>query len=64
MTRTCHHLQELREVDRTGPVLVDVADHLLDLFLLGLEPQGAHRHLQLLGVNRTRPICIEQIERL
>jgi hypothetical protein len=26
-------------------------DHLLDLLLLGLEAQGAHGHLQLLGIN-------------
>jgi hypothetical protein len=26
-------------------------DHLLDLLLLGLKAQGAHGHLQLLGIN-------------
>ncbi|CAH0371854.1 unnamed protein product, partial [Pelagomonas calceolata] len=59
-----HHLEELREVDRAGPVLVDVRDHLLDLLLLRLEAQRAHRHLQLLGVDGARAVRVEEVERL
>ena len=38
---------------RTGPgaVLINVADHLLDLLLLRLEAKGTHCDLELLGVN-------------
>jgi hypothetical protein len=46
-----HHAQELLEVDGARAVLVNVGDHLLDLLLLGLEAQGTHGHLQLLGID-------------
>jgi hypothetical protein len=46
-----HQLQEVGEVDDAGAVLVDLADHLLDLLPRRLEAQRAHRHLQLLRVN-------------
>mmetsp|Transcript_67843 Transcript_67843/g.147829 ORF Transcript_67843/g.147829 Transcript_67843/m.147829 type:complete len:236 (-) Transcript_67843:56-763(-) len=59
-----HHLQELLVTDGAAAVVIDVRDHLLDLLLLGLETQGAHRDLQLLGVDLTRSIGIEQIEGL
>ena len=46
------HLQELVKVDGAGAVLVDVRNHLLDLLLLGLKAQRAHRHLELLQGER------------
>ena len=45
-------------------VLVDVGDHLLDLLLLRLEAERAHRHLQLLGVDGARAVRVEEVERL
>ena len=59
-----HHLEELGEVDRARAVLVDVRDHLLDLLLLGLEAEGAHGNLELLGVDRAAPIRVEEVEGL
>ena len=38
--------------------------HFLDLLLLGLETKSAHGHLQLLGVNGTGAIGIEEVEGL
>ena len=59
-----HHLQELLEVDGAGAVLVDVRDHLLDLLLLGLEAERAHRHLELLRVDRPGAVRVEEVEGL
>mmetsp|Transcript_63798 Transcript_63798/g.129579 ORF Transcript_63798/g.129579 Transcript_63798/m.129579 type:complete len:220 (+) Transcript_63798:657-1316(+) len=59
-----HHLQEFLEVNVARPVLVDVADHLLDLLLLGLEAKGTHCNLQLLGVDGAGAISIEQVKSL
>merc|ERR1719321_220667 len=59
-----HHLEELLVLDGPGAVIIDVRDHLLDLLLLGLEAQGAHRYLQLLRVNGAGPIRVEEVEGL
>merc|ERR1712159_616404 len=47
-----HHLQELFVLDGTTAIVVDVRDHLLNLFLLGLEAKSAHGNLELLRVDR------------
>lgn len=39
-----HHFQELVEIDRPIAVPVDVADHFLNLLLLGLEAERTHHH--------------------
>merc|ERR1719337_261328 len=59
-----HHLEELFVLDGTTAIVVDVRDHLLNLFLLGLEAKSAHGNLELLGVDRARAIGIKQIEGL
>jgi len=59
-----HHVQELLEVNGARAVLVDVADHLVDGLVLGLEAERLHGSLQLLGVNRAGAIRVEEVERL
>merc|ERR1712085_192471 len=59
-----HHLQELLVPYRPAPVVVHVRDHLLDLLLLWLEAESAHRDLQLLGVDLAGAVRVEQVERL
>merc|ERR1719160_413717 len=59
-----HHLQELLVLDRPAAVVIHIRDHLLDLLLLRLETQRAHRHLQLLGVDGATPVGVEEVERL
>merc|ERR1719515_311916 len=59
-----HHLQELLVLDRPAAVVVDIRDHLLDLLLLWLETQSAHRHLQLLGVDRATTVGVKEVEGL
>lgn len=44
--------------------LVDIADHLVNGLVLGLEAQGLHGRLELLGIDRARPVRVEQVERL
>ena len=56
--------QELVVVDDAGAVGVNVLDHLLDLFALGLEAEGAHGDLEFLLVDVARAICVEQVEGL
>merc|ERR1712006_36344 len=46
-----HHVQELVEIDGAGAILVDVIDHAADLVLLGVEAEGTHGDLELLGVD-------------
>merc|ERR1712195_97993 len=41
-----HHVQELVELDGAVPVVVDVADHLLQLLVLHLEAKGTHGGLE------------------
>ena len=59
-----HHLEELGELDVARAVGVDVGDHLLELLLLHLEAEGAHRRLELAVVDRTRVVRVEEVERL
>ena len=44
--------------------LIDVADHLVNRLILGLEAQGLHGSLELLGVNGSRSVRVEQVKRL
>merc|ERR1719375_1964512 len=57
-----HHLEELLVLDRPAAIVVDIGDHLLDLFLLRLEAEGTHGDLELLGVDGARAIGVEQVE--
>lgn len=41
----CHDSQEVSKGDFPCAILVHVTYHLFDLLLLGLKPQGSHRHL-------------------
>merc|ERR1719449_114483 len=59
-----HHLQELFIFDGARSVIVHIADHLLDLFFLGLEAERAHRDLQLLCIDVAAAIGVEEIEGL
>merc|ERR1719342_1670758 len=59
-----HHLQELLVANGATAIIVHIGNHLLDLLFFGLETQGAHGHLQLLTVDLTRPISVEEIEGL
>ena len=59
-----HHVEELLEVDGAVVVLVDVADHLVDGLVLGLEAERLHRRLELLGVDRAGAIRVEKVEGL
>jgi hypothetical protein len=59
-----HHIEELREVNDTGAILVDVGDHFLDLLALGLETKGAHGNLKFLLVDVARAISVEKVESL
>ena len=47
-----------------GLLSIHIADHLLDLFFLGLEAERAHRDLQLLCINVAAAIGVEEIEGL
>merc|ERR1719305_820281 len=57
-----HHLQKFFVLDSAAAIIVDVRDHLLNLFLLGLETKSAHGNLQLFGIDGTGAICIKQIK--
>lgn len=71
-----HGWHSLRAIERLHPTpslpaaaaacahLVDIADHLVDGLILGLEAQGLHGRLELLGVDRPRPVRVEEVERL
>merc|ERR550537_2145796 len=58
----CHHFQELFVLDCARAIVVDIGNHLLDLFFFWLEAQRTHGNFQLLRVNASAPICVEQIE--
>merc|ERR1719371_120782 len=58
-----HHRHELRKLDRAGPVIVNILDHLLNLFLLRLETKGTHRNLELLRVDGPGAIRVEKVKR-
>jgi hypothetical protein len=57
-----HHLEELVEVDSAVAVGVDFVDHLHDGAVLRVEAERAHGHLDLVGVDRARPVDVEQVE--
>ena len=57
-----HHVEELLKVDGTGLVLVEVGDHLEDRLVLGFEAQGLHGCTELLGVNVSGAVRVEEIE--
>ena len=59
-----HHIQEFVVVDDARAVLVDVSDHLLDLFALGLEAEGTHSDLQFLLVDVAAAVGVEEVEGL
>merc|ERR1712046_517014 len=59
-----HHLQELLVLDRPAAIVIDVRDHPLDLLFLRFESQGAHRDLQLFGVDGATAVGIKEVERL
>merc|ERR1740123_1370776 len=59
-----HHLQELFVAYRPTAVVVDIGDHLLDLLLLRLEPQGTHGNLELLGIDLSRAVGVKEVEGL
>merc|ERR1719498_1280852 len=59
-----HHLQELLVFDRSTAIIIHIRDHLLNLLLLRLETQSAHRHLQLLGVDGTAAVRVKEVEGL
>ena len=50
------------QVNGTASVLINIADHLLDLLLLWLKSKRPHGDLELLGVNGARSIRIEEVE--
>ena len=71
-----HYVQEIIEVNRdlalfisrvavlisAGDVIILVADELLDLFFLGFEAEGAESYFQVLEVDHTLAIGIEEVE--
>merc|ERR1712153_154582 len=46
-----HHIHELGVLNDTGAILVNISDHFLDLFTLGLESESTHGDLEFLLVN-------------
>merc|ERR1719272_2783753 len=59
-----HHFQELLVANGATSIVVDIGDHLLDLLLLGLKAKCTHGDLQLLGVDLSRAIGVEEVEGL
>jgi len=59
-----HHLEELAELDGPVTVVVDVSDHLLELFVLDLETKGTHGSLELADIDLARGVGVEEGERL
>jgi hypothetical protein len=57
-----HHLEELVEVNGAGSILVDIADHLFNFLLLGLETKSSHGNFQFLGINCAGAIGVEEIK--
>lgn len=55
-----HHGQELGEVDGAVAVGVHLVDHVLQLGLGGVLPQGAHDGAQLLGGDGAVAVLVEQ----
>merc|ERR1711883_37286 len=59
-----HHLEELAELDGAVAVVVNVGDHLLELLVLDLEPEGAHGGLELTHVDGAGLVTVEEVEGL
>merc|ERR1712178_489699 len=59
---SCHHHEELGELDGAIAVVVNVGDHLLQLLVLDLEAKGAHGGLELTDVDRAGGIRVEEGE--
>merc|ERR1719345_128448 len=60
----CHHLKEFLVLNCATSIVINVGNHLLNLLLFRLKPQSTHRYFELLGINRTGSISIEQIKSL
>merc|ERR1719238_1646969 len=59
-----HEVQELREVDGARAVGVDLVNHVLELSLCGILPEGAHDGSQLLGGDGAIAVLVEEGESL
>ena len=59
---TSHHGKELREIDGSVSVGVDLVDHIGKLGLRGVLSKRSHDSSQLLGGDRTISVLIEQGE--
>merc|ERR1740129_2695245 len=59
-----HHFQELLVLNSAASVVINVRYHLLNLLLLRLKAERAHRNFKLLGIDGARPVGVEKIERL
>lgn len=52
-----HHGEEFWEVDRTITVGVNLVHHVLQLCFSGVLSKRAHHSSELLGCNRSIPVC-------
>merc|ERR1711998_665155 len=59
-----HQVEELGKVDGSGGVSIDFVDHVLELSLGGVLPEGAHHSPQLLGGDGAVAILVEKGEGL
>merc|ERR1719456_2060168 len=59
-----HEAQELREIDSTVAIRIDLIDHVLQLSLSGVLAQRAHHRAKLLGRNGAIAILVEEREGL
>merc|ERR1740129_355066 len=51
-----HHFQELLVLNSAASVVINVRYHLLNLLLLRLKAERAHRNFKLLGIDGARPV--------
>merc|ERR1712217_890061 len=58
----CHHLQEFLIPDGATPIVIDIRNHFLDFLFLWLETESPHCHFQLLGIDFSRSVSIEEIK--
>merc|ERR1711933_205439 len=49
-------------LDRAAAIIIDIGNHLLNLFFLGFKAQGTHGYLKLLRIDGARTICVKKIE--
>ena len=54
---TRHHREELREIDRSITISIDLVDHVLKFRLSGILAQGTHDGPKLLGGDRAIAVC-------